>query len=285
LEVGSWKLEVGSWKLEVGSWKLEVGSWKENRLDNKAAMQAYNLHERIGLQISGYQKVARSELVKFVSEDKQGSFIGYFNINEQDIDAVITDEIDYFKKLQRSFEWKTYGLDLPQDMGDRLEAHGFIADEPESFMLLDLQSSPVTFADTAICVEVSDQQGIKDAISVQEKVWGGYLTDKLDRLVQIKQQTPQNLTVYVIYQDDNPVASAWIMYNDESPFAGVWGGSTLPLYRGRGYYSALLNKRINDAKQRGMKYLSIDASAMSRPIVARHGFEFITQTTPYFYHI
>ncbi|EPJ54423.1 MAG: hypothetical protein OFPI_06700 [Osedax symbiont Rs2] len=254
-------------------------------MDNKAVMQAYNFHERVNLQISGYQKIARSELVKFVSQDQQGSFIGYFDSNDQDIDAIIASEIDYFKKMQRSFEWKTYDLDLPQDMGKRLEAHGFIADQPESFMLLDLRSRLATCTNTDVCVEVVDRAGITDAISVQEAVWGGDLSDKLNHLVLTGQQNPENLTVYVIYQDDIPVSSAWIMYNDNSPFAGIWGGSTLPQYRGRGYYSALLNKRISDAKQRGMKYLCIDASEMSRPIVARHGFEFICYTTPYIYQI
>ena len=254
-------------------------------MDNKAVMQTYNFHERVNLQISGYQKIARPELVKFIAKEKQGSFIGYFEMNEQDIDAVITTEIDYFKKLQRSFEWKTYDLDQPQDMGERLVSQGFVAEQPESFMLLDLRSSLATCANTDACVEVMDRAGITDAISVQEAVWGGDLTDKLNRLVFTRQQNPENLTVYVIYQDDIPVSSAWIMYNDDSPFAGVWGGSTLPLYRGRGYYSALLNKRISDAKQRGMKYLCIDASEMSRSIVARHGFEFICYTTPYIYQI
>ncbi|MFC5079754.1 hypothetical protein ACFPCW_18830 [Vibrio thalassae] len=43
-------------------------------------------------------------------------------------------------------------------------------------------------------------------------------------------------------------------------------------FRGKGFYSQLLNKRIAEAKSRGMKYLTIDASDMSKPIVEKRGF-------------
>ena len=62
-------------------------------------------------------------------------------------------------------------------------------------------------------------------------------------------------------------------------FAGLWGGSTLAAYRGRGLYTALLAARVREARARGVPYLTIDAGAMSRPIVARHGFEVITYAT------
>ena len=83
--------------------------------------------------------------------------------------------------------------------------------------------------------------------------------------------------------NDTPVSAAWIVYTHNSPFAGIWGGATVEGHRGRGYYSALLHKRINDAKRRGVRYLIIDASPKSRPIVEKHGFTFVAHTTPYVY--
>jgi hypothetical protein len=42
-----------------------------------------------------------------------------------------------------------------------------------------------------------------------------------------------------------------------------------------------LQQRIHDAKSRGKRYLTIDASDMSQPIVAKSGFQFITHTRGY----
>jgi GNAT superfamily N-acetyltransferase len=64
-------------------------------------------------------------------------------------------------------------------------------------------------------------------------------------------------------------------------FATLWGGSTLPDWRGRGIYRAIVAYRANLAAQRGFRYLQVDASADSRPILERLGFITVTTTTPF----
>ncbi|USD67570.1 GNAT family N-acetyltransferase [Vibrio sp. SCSIO 43136] len=246
-------------------------------------MDLYNQHERVDLTLSGYDKVASKEVVKFVSQDKYGSFVSYFNFSEQDAQQVIDQEVAYFKARDLNFEWKTYDTDHPENIAQVLIEKGFVADEPESFMVLDVVSAHLDSKRDELCTEVSDYEGIRDAIKVQEQVWGGDFSGKLAHLVAMKTKTPDQITIYVVYEQGEPVSSAWIIYNHSSPFAGIWGGSTLSSHRGQGHYTALLNKRICDAKARGIKYLTIDASDMSRPIVAKHGFEFITKTTPYLF--
>ena len=120
-------------------------------------------------------------------------------------------------------------------------------------------------------------------MEVHQKVWGGDLSGLLAHLVRSKVDAPKEISIYVIYENSRPVSSSWIVHNGSSPFAGIWGGSTLKEYRGKGYYQALLHKRINDAKKRGKEYLTIDASDKSRPIVEKHGFELVDKTTPYIY--
>lgn len=100
-------------------------------------------------------------------------------------------------------------------------------------------------------------------------------------MFKLKQQEPGSISIYVIYVDDHPVTSAWLTFNGNSPFAGIWGGSTVKAFRGKGFYSQLLNKRIAEAKSRGMKYLTIDASEMSKPIVEKRGFKVVATTTGY----
>ena len=64
-------------------------------------------------------------------------------------------------------------------------------------------------------------------------------------------------------------------------FAGLWGGGTLPEWRGRGIYRALVRYRAELAAQRGYRYLTVDASPDSRPILERLGFIRLAITTPY----
>ena len=246
-------------------------------------MHAYNEHERKVINAIGGKAISTDGVIKFVSDNPEGSYISYFSLTAQSAQAAIEKEMAYFGALGKPFEWKTYSTDEPSQIGELLLINGFEQEESESFMALDLLAASEREVDESRIVEVTDAQGIRDAVSVQEHVWGGNYDWQYAHLLNMKTQTPDELSIYVVYDDGKPVTSAWIVYNGESPFAGIWGGSTIAEYRGRGHYSLLLNKRINEAKKRGKQYLIIDASEMSRPIVEKHGFVFVSTTTPYVY--
>jgi GNAT superfamily N-acetyltransferase len=77
------------------------------------------------------------------------------------------------------------------------------------------------------------------------------------------------------------VCAAWLVLREGEGFAGLWGGSTLAEWRGRGIYRAMVAQRAQLAVQRGVKYLQVDASEDSRPILQRLGLHAVTTTTPY----
>jgi hypothetical protein len=252
-------------------------------MDTMKVMRAYNEYERKGVNGVGGNKVTTPEVIKFVSNETYGSYISYFDVTAANAEAVIRKEVDYFKKMGLNFEWKTYSSDLPENMGELLVQNNFVEAEPESFMALALDSVDDKVIDNQSFVEVSDARGIRDAITVQELVWGGNFEWLFSLLVNLKTQSPDDISIYVVYVSEEPVTSAWITFNGSSPFAGIWGGSTVRMHRNKGHYSLLLNKRIAEAKHRGKKYLTIDASEMSRPIVEKHGFRFIAKTVGYDY--
>jgi GNAT superfamily N-acetyltransferase len=80
---------------------------------------------------------------------------------------------------------------------------------------------------------------------------------------------------------DQPVCAARIEFVPDTRFAGLWGGGTLPQWRGRGIYRALVAYRAALAAERGYRYLQVDASPDSRPILERIGFACLAITTPY----
>ena len=70
-------------------------------------------------------------------------------------------------------------------------------------------------------------------------------------------------------------------FHSGTDFASLWGGSTLPSRRRQGIYRALVGRRATLAAERGYRYLQVDASPDSRPILERLGLRVLTTTTPY----
>jgi ribosomal protein S18 acetylase RimI-like enzyme len=79
------------------------------------------------------------------------------------------------------------------------------------------------------------------------------------------------------------VSAAWLLFFQPGAdsFARLLGGSTLPQWRGRGIYRALVAARAQRAAARSVKYLQVDASDDSAPILRRLGFRPVTTTTAY----
>ena len=79
---------------------------------------------------------------------------------------------------------------------------------------------------------------------------------------------------------DRVVGSGWIDFSPGSPFAQMHGGAVLEPYRGRGVYSRLFERRLEEAKARGVPWIAVDAAPMSRPILEKKGFRFVCHTYP-----
>ncbi|MCU0485485.1 MAG: GNAT family N-acetyltransferase, partial [Anaerolineales bacterium] len=112
---------------------------------------------------------------------------------------------------------------------------------------------------------------LQDVITVLAEVWHGdfaWVWDRLGAHLEI----PGYLNVYAAYVNDVPASVAWIYFHPGSQFASLWGGSTREAYRRRGLYAALLRARAQAALRQGARYLTVDATPMSAPILERHGF-------------
>lgn len=87
--------------------------------------------------------------------------------------------------------------------------------------------------------------------------------------------------MFAIYKNGRCVSAAWMHYLEPTSFCVLLGGSTLPGFRQHGYYTKLIQARAQEAKARGFRYLTIDASSMSRPILEKHGFLCIDTSKEY----
>ncbi len=207
-------------------------------------------------------------------------FVSYRTLDGvDDLDALIARQVEHFAGLGQPFEWKTRGHDRPVDLPERLRAAGFVAESTETVLVglaAEMAHDPVLPAGVALRHVDSDADFARIA-ALESAVWGddwGWLAEDLRRRAATSD-------VLVAEAEAQVVSAAWIVYKPGTDFAGLWGGSTLVEWRGRGIYRALVARRAQLAVARGVRYLQVDASDDSRPILQRLGFVAITTTTPY----
>jgi GNAT superfamily N-acetyltransferase len=193
-------------------------------------------------------------------------------------DETIRSTIDFYKQQGGEFEWKVYGHDSPPDIKDRLLAQGFVSEDLESVLALDLEAVPSAFWESSsVSVErLTDIRQLADVARVEDEVFAEDSFDIQAVLGVEMQETPEAISVYAAYVAGVPASSAWIRFYPRRQFAELYGGATVPGHRGKGLYRALVQARAQEARQRGVRFLVVDTSPMSRPILERNGFVFLT---------
>jgi GNAT superfamily N-acetyltransferase len=206
-----------------------------------------------------------------------------------DLDALIEASLTHFRDGTdvRTAEWKTRGHDAPDDLGARLVAHGFVAEDLETVMV-----GPA--AELAVEVEIPAHVTVRRvevgprlldevvrASSMQASVFGGPAGRDPELVAEQISADPDHLQLWVAESGGEVVAAGSLDIVSGTEFAGLWGGAVLAEWRGRGIYRALVAARARAALELGVRYLHSDCSAMSQPILERSGLVAVTTTTPY----
>jgi GNAT superfamily N-acetyltransferase len=257
-------------------------------LDPAAVLSEYDAQVRRGLHSDGSGALGErvGPIVRWSMAGGAGwSGVVWSDLEADSADAVIAEQVAYFAGRGERFEWKLYSYDRPPDLGDRLTAAGFIAEDAEALVVADAgkiarhEGADGALADDVRLVQVTDEAGVELMIDVADRVFGP--DPKLRRsLMEQLRNSPEFNVLVLAMAGDTPVCSARVSF-DATDFAGLWGGGTLPEWRGRGIYRAMVGYRARLAAARGYRYLQVDASPQSRPILERLGFTCLAMTTPY----
>lgn len=220
---------------------------------------------------------------------KWGCFVIWSKLDESDADRVIAEQVDFFRGLGRPFEWKWFGYDKPDDLPLRLVKGGLVADDDESLVVgeVDAVVDACAGADVAEGVTLRHvrlsqlDEDFAGIVALNQKVWGTDLGWLMAELREELSHSPDDLRIHVAEAAGEIVCAAWVRFHQGTEFASLWGGSTLPKWRRKGIYRALVARRALQARDRGFRYLQVDASPDSRPILQRLGLTVLTGTTPY----
>jgi hypothetical protein len=199
-----------------------------------------------------------------------------------ELDALIARAVQLYAAKGLPFEWKTYSHDRP-DLPDRLAAAGFEPAPTETVVvgladdLVDAGVPP----DGITIRATTDPADLRRIAGLQTEVWGtdwSWLAEDLaDRIAS----GPDDIVVLVAEAGSTVVSTAWLVVLPGTQFASLWGGSTRLGLRGRGIYRALVARRARIAVERGIRYLWVDATDDSSPILQRLGLRAISTTTPW----
>jgi hypothetical protein len=255
-------------------------------MNKKNLLVRYDKDLRLRMVYPEARKEITRDVVRIVREAPGRNVVSFTFANETKLHQVIHRELEYFAPMKQPFTWKVYDHDLLPSLKDKLVAHGFAADEdPAAVMVLDVRNAPAFLAGPlqADIRRIDTVEGLQDIIQVLDKVWGGHHTWINQRLGG-HLEIPGYLSVYAAYVDAGKVrrpASIGWTYFPPGQFATLFGGSTIAEYRQQGLYTGLLATQLKEIRERGYRYAVVEAGAMSKSIVAKHGFQHLTTVHNY----
>jgi GNAT superfamily N-acetyltransferase len=208
--------------------------------------------------------------------------VTWSDLRDDDAGDVIHDQI---KRLSPygDWEWKLYSYDQPTNLSERLVTAGFVREADETVLVaaldeLDLVACPPPGVEF---VPVVDGPGVDALVAVHDEVFGG-THDAIGRvLLAGLEAQPTNVAAVLAVANGVTVSAGRVEFPQDRDLASIWGGGTLPAWRGRGVFRSLVAHRAALAAARGYRYLQVDASPDSCPVLKRLGFTELATTTPH----
>jgi GNAT superfamily N-acetyltransferase len=203
------------------------------------------------------------------------NIVGMANIAPEDVAATLKIVRNRYSGGRKAYGWVTGPLTRPADLGERLVASGLKKiDEMAGMALTDL-AAPIA-VDPRIEIR---EATLHEAQAASEMMGRAYdMPEEVARffnvLLAMTGSKVKN-SGYFAYVDGGtePVGWSYLVYLPDSPIVLLGGAATLPEHRGRGIYSALVAKRLADARADGRSAAVIQAvRSTSAPIAAKLGF-------------
>ena len=229
------------------------------------------------------------QVLAFVPPDGSGTSatVIWSDLDGSTADAAIAEAVARYDASGLPWEWKSYGHDGPADLGDRLVAAGFEQGEVEAVVIGETDRvldacGPGEVPDGVTIRPLSGPDDYARIVAMETAAFGQDMSWLGSLLPAAKAADPDALHFFLAEADDGELVSAgWVHVQAGTDFAGFFGGGTLERWRRRGIYRALVRLRAELAAERGCRFLHVDASPASRPILERLGFRVVTTTTPY----
>jgi len=203
------------------------------------------------------------------------NLVGMADIAPDEVDATLKMVRNRYSRGRKAYGWVTGPLTRPNDLGARLVASGLVKEDEMAGMVL---------TDLAVPIGVDAKIEIREATLHDAQAASGMMARAYDMPEEVARFFNVLLAMtdskvknrgYFAYVDGGiePVGWSYLVYLPDSPIVLLGGAATVPEHRGRGIYSALVAKRLADARADGRSAAVIQAvRSTSAPIAAKLGF-------------
>jgi GNAT superfamily N-acetyltransferase len=196
------------------------------------------------------------------------------------LDVVVA--IEAARAVAREHDKSTLGWWIAPEhdhLAPMLEEHGLVNEDTPGFEAVEntmaLVAPPAGSAVSDVDVtEIATLDDYVVASRLGEEVFGmNALSDDVLAVRFREMQESPSARSFLARLDGRPVGSAFAALGDAG--VNLFGGGVHPDARGRGVYRALVQARWEVAVDRATPALTVQASAMARPICERFGFVFV----------
>ncbi|MCY3412651.1 MAG: hypothetical protein INQ03_13520 [Candidatus Heimdallarchaeota archaeon] len=237
-------------------------------------------------------RIKRDDISIYVSEmTDEGQINGVYRTHSDNLSELVTEVEGFFEQNGKRFHWTISSIDTG-NLEDFLIQRGYHLVSDTYLLSFDLTKELPQTPKTNELIKVRqvDYQEMRrdDIVDLISTVFGTSNDSTLSFLEQQELAEAdgyiQNLQ-YVAYEDDTPLGFGTLTHILGYPTGRMGGAATLKKYRGRGVYTMITRRRLEDAKNLGLGQLIIDADKnTSAPILLKYGFlilDEIKEFSPY----
>ncbi|ROS79055.1 GNAT family N-acetyltransferase [Cellulomonas sp. PhB143] len=225
-------------------------------------------------------------VVRVVSSDDGWNAVTWADLDglgARDVGEVIAAQAERFARAGLPWEWKHYSYDQPVDLPVRLVAAGLTREPDETLLVAEIADLDLDVAppDGVRLDPVEDVAGADALVALHDEVFGGEHGYVGRAVLAGLAATPRSVEAVLARSGARTVSGGRVELHHGTEFASIWGGGTVPDWRGRGVFRAVVAHRARVAADAGFRYLQVDALPTSRPILERLGFHALATTRPF----
>ncbi len=200
------------------------------------------------------------------------NLVGMARLDEETADATILRVTQRYAREHLAFGWVVGPGTTPGDLKRRLQRSGMDTIAHLAGMALTDLDTPIAANPAVRIREITPAEAAAESDMMGRAY--GMPTDVAEMFARLLATgTVQSRGYFAYLGGDTPVAWSYLVYLPDSPIVLLGGAATLPESRGKGIYSALVKRRLDDARGDGREAAVIQADRdTSAPICAKLGF-------------
>ena len=249
----------------------------------------------IGVPLTGHEDVLWHVPLHGVTarcstlNDSGLNMVGLAKLSAESADSGIAAVVDYYQSQEKLVSWIVGPSSTPQDLGERLLAHGFVLDREECMWGMALQ--PLELAAPAppgITVRRVSADEAAAHQSMMARAYGyGTTAEGLGAMMRLGAALGPQAAIYLAWAEGLPSPAGWsfAFFHADGETLVLDGSATLPTHRHRGVYTAMVAERLRGGRTRGYTTAVVQAvRGTSAPICAQLGFRIVCALDMYLWH-